>query len=89
MGSTSGYGPDDANPHLGDSAITETFGIGGFAMAAATAIVRFVGGSPAAALAFTRLMDRTRLARNPSYALPPLRSIGGAPSTLASDSPNK
>ena len=40
-----GYGPDDANPDLGDSAITETFGIGGFAMAAAPAIVRFVGGS--------------------------------------------
>ena len=40
-----GYGPDDANPDLGDSAITETRGIGGFAMAAAPAIVRFVGGT--------------------------------------------
>ena len=29
------YGPDDANPDIGDSAITETAGIGGFAMAAA------------------------------------------------------
>jgi hypothetical protein len=67
-----GYGPDDANPDLGDSAITETFGIGGFAMAAAPAIVRFVGGSPADALEFTRLMGRITLARNPSYALPPL-----------------
>ena len=46
-----GYGPDDANPDLGDSAITETFGIGGFAMAAAPAIVRFVGGTPADAIA--------------------------------------
>ncbi len=64
-----GYGPDDANPDLGDSAITETFGIGGFAMAAAPAIVRFVGGSPADALEFTRLMGRITLARNPSYAL--------------------
>ena len=34
-----GYGPDDANPDLGDSAITETLGIGGFAMAASPAIV--------------------------------------------------
>lgn len=71
-----GYGPDDANPDLGDSAITETFGIGGFAMAAAPAIVRFVGGSPADALEFTRLMGRITLARNPSYALPPLGFIG-------------
>ena len=71
-----GYGPDDANPDLGDSAITETFGIGGFAMAAAPAIVRFVGGSPADALETTRLMGRITLARNPSYALPPLGFAG-------------
>ena len=71
-----GYGPDDANPDLGDSAITETFGIGGFAMAAAPAIVRFVGGSAADALEFTRLMGRITLARNPSYALPPLGFVG-------------
>lgn len=71
-----GYGPEDANPDLGDSAITETFGIGGFAMAAAPAIVRFVGGSPADALEFTRLMGRITLARNPSYQLPPLGFLG-------------
>ncbi|MGH3508747.1 MAG: DUF1116 domain-containing protein, partial [Nocardioidaceae bacterium] len=40
-----GYGPEDANPDIGDSAITETAGIGGLAMATAPAIVRFVGGS--------------------------------------------
>ena len=71
-----GYGPEDANPDLGDSAITETFGIGGFAMAAAPAIVRFVGGSPADALEYTRLMGRITLAHNPSYALPPLAFAG-------------
>lgn len=71
-----GYGPEDANPDLGDSAITETFGIGGFAMAAAPAIVRFVGGSAADALDYTRLMGRITLARNPSYQLPPLGFIG-------------
>ena len=41
-----GYTADDAAPDLGDSAITETAGLGGFAMAAAPAIVQFVGGSP-------------------------------------------
>ena len=76
-----GYGPEDANPDLGDSAITETFGIGGFAMAAAPAIVRFVGGSPADALEFTRLMGRITLARNPSYALPPL-GFSGTPTGI-------
>ena len=76
-----GFGPDDANPDLGDSAITETFGIGGFAMAAAPAIVRFVGGSPADALEFTRLMGRITLARNPSYQLPSL-SFAGTPTGI-------
>jgi hypothetical protein len=71
-----GYGPEDANPDLGDSAITETAGIGGFAMAAAPAIVRFVGGTPADALEFTRSMGRITLARNTGYALPSLGFAG-------------
>ncbi|HEY8198288.1 MAG TPA: DUF1116 domain-containing protein [Candidatus Limnocylindrales bacterium] len=71
-----GYGPDDANPDLGDSAITETSGIGGFAMAAAPAIVRFVGGTAEDALEFTRQMYRITLARNSGYALPPLGFAG-------------
>ena len=41
----SGFGPADANPDIGDSSITETVGLGGFSMAAAPAIVRFVGGT--------------------------------------------
>ena len=38
-----GYSQDDANPDMGDSAITETFGIGGAAMIAAPGVTRFVG----------------------------------------------
>jgi uncharacterized protein DUF1116 len=71
-----GYGAADANPDLGDSAITETAGIGGFAMAAAPAIVRFVGGEAADALDATREMQRITFARNPDYALPPLNFVG-------------
>ena len=71
-----GYGPDDANPDLGDSAITETAGIGGFAMAAAPAIVRFVGGTATDALNFTREMYRITMERNPAFALPPLGFAG-------------
>ena len=51
-----GYGPDDAAPDMGDSAITETVGFGGFAMAAAPAIVQFVGGSARAATETTTAM---------------------------------
>ena len=46
----SGFSQGDANPDIGDSAITETAGIGGFAMATAPAIVTFVGGTPKDAL---------------------------------------
>ncbi len=76
-----GYGPADANPDLGDSAITETAGIGGFAMAGAPAIVRFVGGTPADAVGYTREMYGITLTRNPEYALPPL-GFAGTPITL-------
>jgi hypothetical protein len=76
-----GYGPDDANPDLGDSAITETCGIGGFAMAAAPAIVRFVGGTAADALNYTREMYRITLERNPAFALPPL-GFAGSPTGI-------
>ena len=66
------FGPDDANPDIGDSAITETAGIGGFAMAAAPAIVRFVGGDVAFALATTRRMHEITLAENPAFWIPVL-----------------
>ncbi len=49
-----GYSQADAAPDLGHSAITETAGIGGFAMGAAPAIVQFVGGTPQDAIAYTR-----------------------------------
>jgi hypothetical protein len=71
-----GYGPADANPDLGDSAITETRGIGGFAMAAAPAIVRFVGGTAEDALGYTREMQRITLARDADFALPSLGFVG-------------
>lgn len=72
------YGPDDASPDIGDSAITETAGLGGFAMAAAPAIVRFVGGSVADALATTRRMYEITLAEHPAYSVPVL-DFRGAP----------
>ncbi|WP_028653381.1 DUF1116 domain-containing protein [Nocardioides halotolerans] len=70
------YGPDDANPDIGDSAITETAGIGGFAMATAPAIVRFVGGSVPDALATTRRMHEITLGENPRWSVPILEFQG-------------
>ena len=76
-----GYGPGDANPDLGDSSITETAGIGGFAMAAAPAIVRFVGGSAEDALGYTREMGRITLAQNPAFGIPSL-GFAGTPTAI-------
>jgi hypothetical protein len=70
------YGPEDANPDIGDSAITETAGLGGFAMATAPAIVRFVGGSVPDALATTRRMREITLGENPRWSVPVLEFAG-------------
>ena len=70
------YGPEDAAKDLGDSAITETAGIGGFAMATAPAIVQFVGGTPADAIANTMSMTHITLGRNNAFTLPPINFSG-------------
>jgi hypothetical protein len=71
-----GYSRADAGADMGDSAITETAGLGGFAMAAAPAIVQFVGGTPAQALANTRAMMTITLGRNAAFTLPALDFTG-------------
>ena len=70
------YGPDDANPDIGDSTIMETAGIGGFAMASAPAIVRFVGGQAGDALDATRAMYTIALGEHPHYQVPILEFRG-------------
>ena len=75
------YGPEDANPDIGDSAITETAGIGGLSMATAPAIVRFVGGSVPDALATTQRMYDITVGENPAYAIPILE-FRGAPTGI-------
>ena len=67
-----GFGPEHANPDIGDSAITETAGLGGFAMAGAPAVVQFVGGTPADAIRYTRLMYEITLGESTAYRLPTL-----------------
>ena len=71
-----GFSAKDANPDLGDSTITETRGIGGFAMATAPAIVQFVGGTPTDALNFTRKMREITIARDNVFKIPNLNFEG-------------
>jgi hypothetical protein len=71
-----GYSKADANPDIGDSAITETNGLGGFAIAAAPAIVQFVGGSSDDALRYTRQMYEITAAENNIYQIPSLNFRG-------------
>jgi hypothetical protein len=67
-----GFTAADANPDIGDSAITETAGVGGFAMATAPAIVTFVGGTPRDALNATLEMYEITVAEHKIFTIPPL-----------------
>jgi hypothetical protein len=72
-----GYSEADANPDMGDSAIMETVGLGAFAMAAAPAVMGFVGAGRAGdALAFTRAMGEITIAKNPKWTIPALDGQG-------------
>ncbi len=71
-----GYSEKDANPDIGDSAITETAGFGGFAMAAAPSIVSWVGGSVAYATENTQKMYEITQTKNNNFLIPFLDSQG-------------
>ena len=72
-----GFGPADANPDMGDSAIVETVGLGGLAMAASPAVARFVGaGGMAAALAITGEMRDIVAGEHPHFRIPTLDERG-------------
>jgi len=76
-----GFTQEDANPDIGDSAITETAGIGGFAMATAPAIVTFVGGTPKDALHATLEMYEITAAEHKHFTIPPL-DFRGSPTGI-------
>jgi len=67
-----GFTPADANPDIGDSTITETAGIGAFAMAAAPAIVTFIGGKPQDALNATLEMYEITATEHGQFTIPAL-----------------
>jgi hypothetical protein len=71
-----GYTAEDANPDIGDSAITETGGIGAFALAGAPAIVKFVGGTPSDALNATLEMYEITQGEHSAFTIPGLNFRG-------------
>lgn len=67
-----GFTADDANGDIGDSTITETAGIGAFAMATAPAIVTFISGTPELALNTTMEMYEITAAEHTAFTIPAL-----------------
>jgi hypothetical protein len=67
-----GFTEKDANPDIGDSTITETAGIGGFAMAAAPAIVTFISGTPKDAINTTLQMYEITYTEHKYFTIPQL-----------------
>jgi len=72
----SGFDQSHANPGIGDSLITETMGFGGLAMAAAPALVRYIGGDPAEAKRLNELMYGIVAAEHPKHTIPSLNFRG-------------
>lgn len=71
-----GYKPEDSGLDIGDSAITETYGIGAFAMAAAPAIVALVGGTVDEAIDFSKKMAVITTTENKNVTIPLLNFQG-------------
>ena len=71
-----GFGPEDANPDMGDSAITETIGLGSFAMAGAPAVVEYIGGTAQFALETSLKMYEITAGEHQTYKLPSLNFRG-------------
>jgi len=71
-----GYSARDAGLDIGDSAITETVGWGGFVLGGAPGILSLVGGTPEEALAYSREMRKITVAAHPAYRMPALGFVG-------------
>jgi Protein of unknown function (DUF1116) len=71
-----GYTPEDSGLDIGDSAITETYGFGGFAMATAPAIVALVGGTVEDAIGFSTRMKEITTTENSNITIPLLDFMG-------------
>ncbi len=73
-----GFNDEDAGLDMGDSAITETVGWGGFVLGGAPGILSLVGGTPEQALGYSREMRLITVTRHPQYLMPALNFEGAA-----------
>jgi hypothetical protein len=73
-----GYRAEDAGRDIGDSAITETVGWGGFVLGGAPSILNLVGGTPEESLALSREMRQITVGTSPDYRIPALSFEGTA-----------
>jgi hypothetical protein len=73
-----GYSHEDANPDIGDSAITETAGIGAFALAGSPAILALIGGSAEDAIKYSYEMRKITNSLNDTFTLPIINFQGTA-----------
>jgi hypothetical protein len=73
-----GYTKEDGGADMGDSAITETVGWGGFVLAGATGILALVGGTPEEAMSYSRDMRQITVTNSPYYRMP-IMGFQGAP----------
>jgi len=76
-----GYTQEDANPDLGDSAITETAGIGAFAMANALGMTQLVGGTVDEAIKMSKQMCDITIAKSEAFTVP-LFGFEGTPTGI-------
>ncbi|MFP4483246.1 MAG: DUF1116 domain-containing protein [Spirochaetaceae bacterium] len=65
-----GFTKEDVNPDIGDSSILETYGVGGFAIAAAPAIIQFVGGNVQESIRRTKSMYEITVGENDTFTIP-------------------
>ena len=71
-----GYNENDAGIDMGDSAITETVGWGGFVIGGAPGILSLVGGTPEEAIGYSKEMTNITMTTHPTYRMPALGSVG-------------
>ncbi len=71
-----GYSEADAAADIGDSSITETYGLGGFALAAAPAIVQFIGGTYQDGVNITNEMFEITATENKNFKIPTMNFRG-------------
>ena len=76
-----GFTIEDSAPDIGDSSITETFSLGGFSLAAAPAIVQFIGGTYQDGVNITNEMYEITATEHKTFQIP-MMDFRGTPTGI-------